>query len=227
MSKILVVEDDKSLGQMVCRWMRSQQHVVDLVENGDEALELLRAYAYDLVVLDITLPGKDGFSICHEYRASGGHAPVLMLTGKQAIADKEQGLDAGADDYLTKPFDIRELGARVRALLRRRGSIAPQCLMLGDLELDLRGVCVRKRGVKLELASKEFALLEFFMRNPNQVFAADVLLDRVWKASSDSTVASVRVYINRLRSQLGKSPGCPYIETLHGVGYKLVFEQTS
>jgi DNA-binding response OmpR family regulator len=223
MAKVLVVEDNESLGQMVSGWLTSQNHVADLVTTGEQAQILLSEYPFDLIILDINLPGKDGYSVCKEFRASGGQTPILMLTGKESVQEKEQGLDSGADDYLTKPFDVRELGARVRALLRRTGTFTPECLNLGILSIDVKARSVTLNGATIDLAPKEFALLEFFLRHPNQVFNPDALLDRVWKSESDSTVDSVRVYINRLRSKLGSPKGAPSITTVFGVGYKLAW----
>lgn len=223
MPKILIVEDDVKLGQMLARYLKSQLHIVDFVEGGVDALALLNEYTYDLIILDILLPDLDGLTVCRQYRESGGQASILALTGRTTVPEREEGLDAGADDYLTKPFDVRELGARVRALLRRGRLLTSQALSLGELTIDVKGRTVVRCGVELELAPKEFALLEFFMRNPNQVFSADALLDRVWRSDADTSIGSVRVYINRLRAKLGVVAGCPSVETVYGVGYKLLY----
>ncbi|MBX9951700.1 MAG: response regulator transcription factor [Candidatus Obscuribacterales bacterium] len=227
MAKVLIVEDNESIGQMVSGWLTSQSHVTDLATTGEDALLLLSQYPYDLIILDINLPGKDGLCVCKEFRDSGGNTPILMLTGKDTVKEKEEGLDTGADDYLTKPFDTRELGARIRALLRRTGSYSQDCVTLGSLSIDTKARSVKVNKTKIELAPKEFALLEFFAKNPNQVFSSDAILDRVWKSESDSTVDSVRVYINRLRSKLGSREDGPSITTVFGVGYKMTWNEDS
>jgi two-component system response regulator MprA len=194
---------------------------VELAYTGTEAADKLIHYAYDAVVLDWDLPHKSGLEIMREFRASGKMTPILMLTGKGDIQEKEAGLDAGADDYLTKPFHMRELGARLRSLLRRASSAPSNVLTARDIKLNPSTFEVTKNGETIELLKREFALLEFFMRNPNRVFSADAILDRVWKSESDSTPEALRTTLGRLRKKIDSEKGDSLIKTVHGVGYKL------
>lgn len=219
MAKILVVEDEDELADIVQEWLTGEHHVVDRIANGSEALERLRFYKYDVLVLDWNLPGMAGVDICRQFRNNGGTTPILMLTGKGEIDDKEKGLDAGADDYLTKPFHPKELSARVRALLRRPQEVMTPVLKAGDLELDPQKLKVFKGGQEVHMLKREFTLLEFLMRHPNQVFSAEALLDRVWSAESDSSPDTVRVHITKLRSKIDSEGAPSYIKTFHRIGY--------
>jgi two-component system OmpR family response regulator len=219
--KILVIEDDHRLARVVEDWLAEDGYQVDLVDTGRGAQERLSNGTYDLLIVDWGLPDIAGVDICKQYRESGGSASILMLTGKGNVADKEQGLDAGADDYLTKPFHPRELSARLRALLRRPREIRDNILQVGDLTLDPEGCRVTKAGKEINLLPKEFALLEFLMRHPNQVFKADVLLDKVWSKESENSPDTVRVHITKLRSKIDSEGEPSIIRTMHRVGYKL------
>lgn len=219
MTKVLVVEDDLVLLESVINCLEFEHYQVEAVSNGREAMELLRSFPFGLLILDWDVPEMSGVEICKEYRERGGNAPILMLTGKNTVDDKEMGLDAGADDYLTKPFHPKELMARVRALLRRPVVVGASVLKVGDFVLDPRKYSVTVGNKNINLPPKEFALLEIFMRNPNQVFSSDALFDRVWSSDSEASPRSVRVYIQRLREKLG--PAGAAIENLHGVGYIL------
>lgn len=222
MAKIIIVEDDKELAGVLQDWLVSEHHVVDTVDNGSEADQLLRHYAFDLIVLDWDLPGMPGVDVCRNFRSRGGQTPILMLTGKGEIKDKTMGLDAGADDYLTKPFHPDELSARVRALLRRPAPVsATNELKAGDLVLEPSTYRVTRGGKEVRLLPKEFALLEFLMRHPNVVFSADALIDRVWSTESDASPDTVRTNIKRLRQKIDADESRPVIVTVHGVGYKL------
>lgn len=221
MAKILVVEDDKDLSNEVQHCLRAEKHVVESAENGTEALELLRFYKYDLVILDWELPGASGLEIIEQYRSQGGKAPVLFLTGRQDIADKERGLDSGADDYLTKPFSPRELLARLRALLRRPQELTDTILRAGDICLEVSSCRVTKAGEELHLTPREFSLLEFLLRHPDTVFSAETLLDRVWASESDATSDTLRAYITKLRSKIDSDGRASLIRTVHRLGYKL------
>jgi len=221
MSKVLIVEDDRGLAKLIGDWLSSERHTSEHVEDGSEALQRLKVYDYDLVILDWNLPGTSGLEILKDYRGRGGSAPVLMLTGKGDITDKESGLDAGADDYLTKPFHPRELSARLRALLRRPQQYMDDVLKFAGLVLDRVNYKVTRDGEDIKLLPKEFALLEFLMRNPNRVFPPDVLLNKVWHTESDATVEAVTTGSKRLRKRLGVEGQCSWIRTVHGVGYKL------
>lgn len=222
MAKILIVEDDPELSGVLQDWLVSEHHVVDTVDDGTEADQLLRHYAFDLVVLDWDLPGMLGVEVCRQFRSRGGSTPILMLTGKGEIKDKTTGLDAGADDYLTKPFHPDELSARVRALLRRPAPVtATNELKAGDLVLEPGTYRVMRAGKDIRLLPKEFALLEFLMRHPNVVFSAEALIDRVWSSDSDASPDTVRTNIKRLRQKIDTEGQRPMIATVHGVGYKL------
>ncbi len=221
MAKILVVDDDCDLSVMLRDLLLFEHHIVEIVNNGRDAMDRLRASIYDALVLDWELPGLSGVEICRDLRARGDTTPVLMLTGKDAISDKEIGFDAGADDYLTKPFHIKEFSARVKALLRRASALPTSVLRLRNIVLDPSTYQVTKDGQDVQLLPKEFALLEFFMRHPNQVFSWEALLDRVWVSESDAGPEAIRTCITRLRKKVESDNGQPLIKTVHGVGYKL------
>lgn len=220
MAKILLVEDDPEVCEVVTDWLVDEHYTVDVVNNGAEAIERLRFDKYDVLIFDWQLPDLTGIEICKKFRSKGGNTPVLMLTGKSEITDKETGLDAGADDYLTKPFHPRELSARVRALLRRSGDLKQNVLSCGDLELDPQGFKVTKGGKEVALLPKEFALLEFFLRHPNQVFSPEALLDRVWSAESEASPDTIRVHITKLRGKIDTEGQPSNIKTIHRQGYK-------
>lgn len=222
MAKILIVEDDRELAGVLQDWLCSEHHVVDTIDNGSEADQMLRHYAFDLLVLDWDLPGMPGVEICRNFRSRGGTTPILMLTGKGEIKDKTAGLDAGADDYLTKPFHPDELSARVRALLRRPSAVAASNeLRVADLAMEPATYRVTRAGKELRLLPKEFALLEFLMRHPNVVFSAEALIDRAWSTESDASPDTVRTNIKRLRQKIDTEGSKQLIITVHGVGYKL------
>jgi DNA-binding response OmpR family regulator len=221
MAKILIVEDDQLLAQIIEDEMRTERHQSEHASDGSEALEKLRCYAYDLVVLDWNLPSIPGLDVLLEMRSAGKTTPVLMLTGKTKLQEKETGLDAGADDYLTKPFEIRELAARVRALLRRADQRTSNILNVGNLLLDPATHTVRRNGEDVLLSPKEFALLEFFMRNKNTVFSTEALISRVWKSDADVSNVAVRAELKRLRDKIDVAGQPSVIRTIFGVGYKL------
>jgi DNA-binding response OmpR family regulator len=222
MAKILVVEDNKDIADLVSQALGFENHAVEAVVDGQEGLERLQVYDYDMAILDWDLPGKSGVSVCKEYRTGGGAIPILMLTGKGKVSEKEEGLDAGADDYLTKPFNMRELTARVRSLLRRSGGRATaNVLSVGDVSLDPQKYQVTRAGAAIKLVPKEFALLEFLMRNPNRVYSAEALFSHVWKADDEASPDIVRTHIKNLRKKLGGGAADSIIETVHGVGYRV------
>jgi len=219
MGRILIVEDDDDIATSLESWLSFERHHVEKVGDGREALGYLKGAPYDLVVLDIELPGLSGFEVCRQYRSTGGKAPVLMLTGRSDITDKTTGFDAGADDYLTKPFHPQEFSARVRALLRRPAEFSGNVLRAANLVLDPGQYRVQKDGREIELLPMEFALLEFFMRHPNQVFPPEALLDRVWPPNSDSSIDAVRTVIKTLRKKIDDGE-TSLIKNVHGVGYR-------
>ena len=221
MAKILVVEDEQDLAIPIRDWLTREQHVVEIVDNGLDALDRLKVYKYDVVILDLMLPGVNGLEVCRRYRSEGGASSILMLTAKSSIEEKEVGLDAGADDYLTKPFHLKELSARVRALLRRHTQSTSREIRIGGLVLDVVSRTVHMDGTEIHFVPREFSLLEFLMRHPNQVFSAEALLDRVWASDTMASPDTIRTYIKILRKKLGCEGKDSFIKTVHGVGYKL------
>lgn len=222
MAKILVVEDDIAVSESLKAWLETEKHRVDTVSDGIKALEFLKTYDYDLLILDWQLPGCEGIEVCRQYRSDGGDAYIVMLTGQSSIEHKESGLETGADDYVTKPFDARELSARIKALLRRPAVIASNVVKVNDLSLDLKNHQATVAGQPLKLMPLEFSLLEFMVRHPQEVFSCDALLKRVWTADSDVGQESVYTCITRIRRKLKATGHAHLIETVHGVGYKFV-----
>jgi DNA-binding response OmpR family regulator len=221
MAKILLVEDDEDLATTVSEWLSFEHHTVESVRNGTDARERLRMCTYDIIILDWNLPDVSGIEICKKFRADQGTTPIIMLTGKSSIAEREEGLDSGADDYLTKPFAMKELSARLRALLRRPALIRADVLKVKDVELDSVKHRVSRAGEEIDLLPKEFALLEFLMKNEDQVFSSEELLRRVWHTDSDATAEAIRTCLKRLRRKLGETEDNSIIETIYGVGYRL------
>ncbi len=221
MAKILIVEDDTSLGDNLKRWLASENHVVYLIEDGREALEHIKFYQYDVIVLDWTLPDVSGLEILKAYRAGGGIARVIMLTGRSRIEEKEIGLDSGADDYLTKPFHPKELSARLRALIRRPTPVAEEQLVCGDLTLLVHNRMLLKGEDEISLLPSEFALLEFLMKHQDQVFTPEALLNRIWPTESEVSPQSVRTYMSRLRKKIDTEGQPSLIQNVHGVGYRM------
>jgi two-component system, OmpR family, response regulator len=220
MAKILIVEDDRKLRDMVNDLMTMERYETEVTDNGRDALHLMRTFPYDLIVLDWQLPHLSGIEICREFRSAGYHTPILLLTGKRDPEEKEQGLDAGADDYVTKPFNARELCARVRALLRRPPTTVDPILHYENLMLDPQKYLVTKAGQPIHLPPREFRVLEFFMRHPGQMFSADALMDRIWKADDSVTKEGLRVCIGRLRSKIDDAGAPSMINAVYGAGYK-------
>ncbi len=227
MAKILFVDDDLGLCKTIRGWLAMERHTTETAHDGTEAMGLLKAYEYDLIVLDWQMPGMSGIEVLKEFRARGGKTPVIMLTGRSEIENKEEGLDSGADDYLTKPFSTRELSARIRALLRRPPDAVGDVLKWREVELDRESYLVKKGGAEIRLLPKEFDLLEFFMRNPGKVFTTEALLNRVWSAESDSTVEALHTCVKRVRKKVDAKGDVSIIRTVHGVGYSLESETAS
>jgi DNA-binding response OmpR family regulator len=219
--RILIVEDDDLLAASLARGLRAEGYAVQFAANGVDGLHLATEYDYDAMILDILLPGLDGFRVCSRLRAAGADLPVLMLTAKDGVWDQAEGLDTGADDYLVKPFAYPVLLARLRALLRRGPARLPPVLRYGSLTLDPgRHECSRD-GEALELTPREFALLRFLMAHPSAVLSKQELLEHVWGENEAADHNVVEVYISSLRRKLGR-PGCASpIETVRGVGYRL------
>jgi DNA-binding response OmpR family regulator len=223
MAKILLVEDDLDLARMVVDGLTAEHHSVVSMADGLDGLDMLKRSVYDVVVLDWQLPGMEGIEILKKFRHGGGTTPVIMLTGKAGINEKETGFNVGADDYLTKPFDIRELAARIRSLLRRPGTPVANVLKARDIELDPVKHVVTCSGKPIHISPRDFTLLEFLMRHPGEVFSVDALLNRVWNYDEDATPEALRSAIRRLRMALdeGKDPDQSCIENIVRVGYRL------
>ncbi len=216
---ILIVEDEQRLARLLGRVLGEQGHRVELAFDGEMGLELGLAGAFDLIVLDLMLPKRDGLDVCRAWRAAGMHAPVLMLTAKDAVSDRVRGLDAGADDYLVKPFAMDELLARVRALGRRTG-VDGSRVQVADLSLDRLRHEVRRGDTLVHLSATEFDLLDYLMSHTGQVLTRDQILDHVWRYDFDGQSNVVDLYVHYLRQKLDKL-GPPLIHTVRGVGYVL------
>lgn len=216
---LLLVEDDPAVARVVTRALTDEGHRVEVVADGGEALAHGVSGAYDLILLDVLLPGMDGLSVCRALRSRRVRTPILMLTARDAVPDRVRGLDAGADDYLVKPFSLAELQARVRALLRRVGDGGGDILEVGDLILDLRTRAVSRAGQPIELTGREFELLAYLMRHPNQVLTKTQLIDHVWGYAAGVTENAVEIYIHYLRDKLDRGFPRPLIRTVRGAGY--------
>ncbi|MBX9689621.1 MAG: response regulator transcription factor [Candidatus Obscuribacterales bacterium] len=219
MAKLLLVEDDPNLLEALQLTLELEKHVIDTASDGEEAEFKIKSFEYDLLIMDWQLPDKEGVDIVKAYRQRGGKTPILMLTGKSRAAEKGQGLDSGADDYLTKPFDDIELKARVRALLRRPAVICDNILSCRGISLNPSLHVVTKDDQVVQLMPKEYQLLEFLMRHPNQVFSQETLLNKVWPTDSEATVEALRTTLKRLRKKM--DPEGQIIGTIHGVGLVL------
>lgn len=223
MTKILVVEDDPEFAMTLVDGLTLERFTVEHSPTGTDAIELLRVAEYDTIILDWNLPGATGIEVLRQFRANGGKTPVLMLTGKSEIEDKEKGFDTGADDYLTKPFHMRELVVRVRALLRR-GSVEPSnVLRVRNIKLDPGKHRVMKGDTEVHILPRDFALLEFLMRNRDDVFSADALISRVWHNDSEASAEGLRSAIRRIRKALDDSEDLSQsiIENIARIGYRL------
>lgn len=219
--RVLVVEDEPKMAALVRRGLVDEGHAADIAGAGEDAVWLAEAHPYDVVVLDVMLPGIDGFETCRRLRAAGVWTPVLMLTARDAVEDRVEGLDAGADDYLTKPFSLAELFARLRALARRGDVERPTELVVGDLRLDPATRRVWRGQTEVHLSPKEFALLETFMRRPGHVLTRLQLLEHAWDFAYDNRSNIVDVYVRYLREKLDRPFGCASFETVRGAGYRL------
>ena len=219
--RVLVVEDERKLGELLRRGLGEEGYAADLADRGEEALWMARAVSYDAIVLDVMLPGADGFEICRRMRGNGVWSPVLMLTARDAVDDRVSGLDAGADDYLAKPFAFEELLARLRALTRRAPAERPPVLEVGDLRLDPAAHKAWRGDHELVLSAKEFSLLELFMRQPGVTLSRTQLLDGAWDMAFESRSNVIDVYVRYLREKIDRPFGRDSIETIRGVGYRL------
>ena len=221
------MEDEPKLGRLLVRGLTEEGHPADLVATGEDVLWMVAAVPYDVIVLDVMLPGMDGFAVCRELRARDVWTPVLMLTAREAIEDRIEGLDTGADDYLVKPFAFSELLARLRALVRRAPAERPTELRVGDLRLDPARHRAWRGETELDLTAKEFVLFEVFMRRPGQTLSRVQLLDAAWDIAFESHSNVVDVYVRYLRQKIDRPFGRDSVETVRGVGYRLRVEETN
>jgi len=222
--KVLVVEDELKMASLLLRGFRKNGHAADVSRTGEDAIWMAEAHDYDAIVLDVVLPGIDGFQTLAELRNAGRWTPVLMLTARDAVEDRIAGLDVGADDYLTKPFTFAELLARLRAIARRGPVARPTVLEAGDLRLDPATRQVWRGTAEIDLTAKEFALLEAFMRRPGEVLSRDYLLEQAWDMGYDNRSNVIAVYVNYLRDKVDRPFGARSVETVRGAGYRLRVE---
>ncbi len=223
--RILLVEDERKVASFVARALREKAYAVDVAETGEEGLEMAFSAPYDAILLDIRLLGMDGIAVCRKVRQAGIETPILMLTARVLVEERVEGLDAGADDYLTKPFALAELEARVRALIRRGFGKSAATLRYGDLELDRHRRRAKRGETAIPLTSREFALLEFLMlRAPDAVTRSEIV-EHVWDCHFDSETNLVEVYINRLRQKIDQDHGVRLIRTVRGLGYCMQLEE--
>jgi two-component system OmpR family response regulator len=219
--RLLIVEDQTRMAELLQRSLRGEGIATDVARTGEDALWMAGSTPYDVIVLDVMLPGMDGFETCRLLRSDGVRSPVLMLTARDGISDRIAGLDEGADDYLTKPFAIGELLARLRALARRGDVERPPILEVGSLRLDPATRRVWRRGQEVELPSKAFSLLELFMRNPDTVLSRYELLEGAWDNGYENRSNVISVHIRQIRERIDKPFGLDSIETLRGIGYRM------
>ncbi len=219
--RVLLVEDDPRIARFVAQGLREQTYAVDVTGDGEDALYKLSINDYDAVILDVMIPGRDGFEVCRELRAAGSAVPVIMLTARDAVEDRVAGLDTGADDYLTKPFAVAELLARLRALLRRGHVVSAPAITVADLVIDTRAHHVTRGGRQIELTAKEYALLEYLARERGRVLGRAEIAEHVWDENLDPFSNLIDVNINRLRRKVDDGFAAPLIHTRRGEGYLL------
>ena len=219
--RVLVVEDDVRIAAFVAKGLRENSYAVDTAADGEEALYMASLSPYDLFVLDVNLPLKDGFTVCSELREGGNSKPILMLTARDAVDDRVWGLDTGADDYLVKPFEFKELLARLRALLRRNTEMRAPKIRVADLEIDTVSQTVRRSEQQIDLTTKEYSLIEFLAQNKGRVVGREEISEHVWNDSFDPFSNLIEVYIKRLRRKLDEGYSIQLIHTRRGAGYIL------
>ena len=219
--RLLLVEDDPRIARFIAKGLREQSYALDVVGSGEEALYQAAINTYDLAILDVMIPAPDGFAVCRELRKSGQRMPILMLTARDAVEDRITGLDSGADDYLTKPFEFRELLARLRALLRRTGGLRAAELVVADLVVDTVGQNVSRGGRAISLTAKEYALIEFLARNAGRVVGRAEIAEHVWDDEFDPFSNLIEVYVNRVRRKVDSGSAKPLLHTRRGSGYVL------
>jgi two-component system copper resistance phosphate regulon response regulator CusR len=219
--RILLVEDDKRIARFLAKGLREHAFAVDVTNDGDDAIYKSSINDYDAVILDVMIPGRDGFQVCRELRTAGSSVPIIMLTARDALQDRVDGLDSGADDYLTKPFEVAELLARLRALLRRSRVIRPASIRVADLLLDTRAQRATRGGRELSLTTKEYALLEYLAREQGRIVSRGEIAEHVWDESFDPLTNLIDVHINRLRRKVDNGFSTRLIHTRRGAGYML------
>jgi DNA-binding response OmpR family regulator len=219
--RVLVAEDEGAISDFLVRGLSENGYAVDLAEDGTTALDMASSFDFDLILLDILLPGVDGFTVCRRLRENQVKTPILMLTALDAVDNRVRGLDSGADDYLIKPFAFAELLARIRALSRREPGLAYPLLEIEDLVVDPTSRQVTRAGRAIELTAKEYALLEYFIRNPGRVLTREMITDRLWSFDSASFTNVIDVYVGRLRRKIDDGHNVKLIQTVRGVGYKI------
>jgi two-component system OmpR family response regulator len=224
MAKILLVDDDEMLASRLKVWLEEDGHVADVVHNGNDALQLLQGFDYWLIVLDWHLPDLEGIEVCRKYRAQGGQAYIIFLTGKDDVASKEEGFDAGSDDYLVKPVNVRELSARIRRMQRRQTVLLPVETRINGVILDSRTRVLTGNSCSVTLRAKEVALLEFLMRHPNNVYSAQDLLNAVWPSDSEGSCDSVRTWMMNIRKKLDEIGEKELIKTVKNMGYVIEYK---
>ncbi len=217
--RLLLVEDDPGVLRFVLKGLREQAYAVDTATSGDDALYQAEINSYDLIILDVMIPGRDGFAVCKEIRKTGNRVPILMLTALDGVEDRITGLDVGADDYLAKPFAFRELLARLRALLRRSGELRPANIRVADLVVDTAAQSVTRGGRRIPLTTKEYALVEFLARNAGRVVGRAAIAEHVWDETFDPFSNLIEVYVNRLRHKIDTEGKVPLLHTRRGAGY--------
>lgn len=219
--RVLVVEDEPRMAALIRQGLEEEAYAVDVVENGRDVQLWVESATYDMVLLDIMLPGLSGLDVCRQLRAAGHNMPILMLTARDTLPDKVKGLDSGADDYLVKPFAIEELTARMRALARRDAPVKTAVLTIADLTLDPATKLAQRGGHVIELTAKEYALLETLMRHPNQILSREQIIDHVWNMEFDSGSKLIEVYISNLRKKIDADHAPKLIHTVRGLGYRI------
>ena len=225
--RVLLVEDEPRIAGFIAKGLRERAYAVDVARDGEEALYYAGVNEYDLVILDVMLPIKDGYGVCRELRGSGFRSPILMLTARDSVDDRVAGLDSGADDYLTKPFDFKELLARLRALSRRSTEIRREVIQIADLTLNPESHAISRAGKRISVTAKEYALLEFLMLNQNRVVNREQIAQHVWDENFDPFSNIIDVYVRRLRTKIDAGFAQPLIHTRRGEGYILTAERTS
>ncbi len=219
--RIMIAEDDRKVARFLQKGLKEEHYAVDTCYDGEEALFLVEINTYDVIILDIMLPKKNGFAVCREMRKNGILTPIIMLTARNRVEDRVRGLQEGADDYLSKPFAFEELLARLQALMRRSDRYKNKTLKVGDLELDLVTRNVTREGTPIVLTGKEYALLEYLMRSKGRVVTQTMIIEHVWDMNYEGLSNIVNVYINHLREKIDKNYSTSYIHTVRGVGYKI------